>query len=149
MALDRWVALFIFFLCALYGYTAWFSMDQLLAPVLRNNPIWPSTFPKVLAIGGMILALAVVLGVEKEDEPKPLEINYKRLHDYNLVQALALRPLGFLASTFLFLSLGSIILGERRFVMIAIVAAIAAGSVWYLVEQVLGIFLRPLPTFII
>ena len=159
MALDRWVALFIFLLCAVYGYTAWFSMDQLLAPVLRNNPIWPSTFPKVLAIGGMVLALAVVLGVEKEEEPKPLEIKYKRLHDDNLVQALALlalmvvyafalRPLGFLASTFLFLSLGSIILGERRFVMIAIIAAVAAGSVWYLVEQVLGIFLRPLPTFL-
>lgn len=159
MALDRWVALFVFFLCAFYGYTAWFAMDHLLAPVLRNNPIWPSTFPKVLAIGGMIFALAVVLGVEKEDEPKPLEINYKRLHDYNLVQALALlalmvvyalvlRPLGFLASTFLFLSLGSLILGERRYLMIAVIAAVAAGSVWYLVEQVLGIFLRPLPTFL-
>lgn len=159
MALDRWVALFIFFLCVLYGYTAWFTMDHLLAPVLRNNPIWPSTFPKILAIGGMILALAVVLGLEKEEEPKPLEINYKRLHDYNLVQALALlslmavyafalRPLGFLASTFLFLSLGSIILGERRFLMTTIIAAVAAGSVWYLVERVLGIFLRPLPTFL-
>jgi len=159
MALDRWVALFIFFLCALYGYTAWFTMDHLLAPVLSNNPIWPSTFPKVLAIGGMFFALAVVFGLEKEEEPKPLEINYKRLHDYNLVQALvllalmvayafALRPLGFLASTFLFLSLGSIILGERRFLMTAIIAAIAAGSVWYLVDRVLGIFLRPLPTFL-
>lgn len=159
MSLDRWVALIVFFLCAFYGYTAWFAMDHLLAPVLRNNPIWPSTFPKVLAIGGMVFALAVVLGVEKDDKPKALEINYKRLHEYKLVQALALlvlmvvyalvlRPLGFLASTFLFLSFGSLILGERRYLVIATIAAVAAGSVWYLVAQVLGIFLRPLPTFL-
>ena len=159
MALDRWVALFIFLFCAVYGYTAWFGMDHLLAPVLRNNPIWPSTFPKVLAIGGMIFALVVILGLEKDEEPKPLEINYLRLHDYNLGQALALlglmviyaftlRPLGFLASTFLFISLGGFILGERRLLALVLVAAVAAGSVWYLVERVLGIFLRPLPTFL-
>ena len=29
-----------------------------------------------------------------------------------------------------------------------VVAAIAAGSVWYLVQEVLGIFLRPLPFFL-
>jgi putative tricarboxylic transport membrane protein len=30
-----------------------------------------------------------------------------------------------------------------------IVSAIAAGFVWYLVDSVLGIFLRPLPFFLI
>jgi putative tricarboxylic transport membrane protein len=61
--------------------------------------------------------------------------------------ALLLRPLGFLSATFLFLFLGSFILGERRFVLMAVIAGIAAGCVWYLVDAVLGIFLSPLPGF--
>ena len=46
-----------------------------------------------------------------------------------------------------FLILGSVILGERRFVLTAVIAALATGIVWYLVQVVLGIFLRPLPMF--
>ena len=61
--------------------------------------------------------------------------------------ALLLRPLGFLAATFLFLAGGSFILGERRFVVMTVVAAVAAGAVWYLVDVVLGIFLSPFPSF--
>ncbi len=51
-------------------------------------------------------------------------------------------------ATFLFLTLGSFILGERRFVLMIIVAGLAAGSIWYLVDNVLGIFLSPLPSFL-
>ena len=87
------------------------------------------------------------------------DINLSKLGEYNVGQAaillglmvayaLLLRPLGFLAATFLFLFSGSFILGERRFVLMAIVSAVAAASVWYLVDAVLGIFLRPLPLFV-
>ena len=65
-----------------------------------------------------------------------------------IAYALLLRPLGFLAATFLFLSVGSFILGERRFGMMILVSAIAAGGVWYLVDAVLGIFLSPFPSFL-
>ena len=61
------------------------------------------------------------------------------------VYALVLRPVGFLAATFLFLSIGSLILGERRYLVIAIVSAAATAGIWYLVNVVLGIFLQPLP----
>ena len=62
-----------------------------------------------------------------------------------VVYALALRPAGFLLSTSLFLILGSAILGERRWLTMILVAALATGIVWWLVDEVLGIFLRPLP----
>ena len=58
-----------------------------------------------------------------------------------------LRPAGFLLSTFGFLCIGAMLLGERKFHILIPVAAIATGAVWYLVEGVLGIFLRPLPIF--
>ncbi|MEN0000343.1 MAG: tripartite tricarboxylate transporter TctB family protein, partial [Pseudomonadota bacterium] len=53
----------------------------------------------------------------------------------------------FLLSTVGFLTLGAVILGERKFHYLIPIALVAAGVVWYLVEGVLGIFLRPLPFF--
>lgn len=160
MALDRWIALVILLVFLAYGYTAWFTMDALLPPILQRNPIWPSSFPKVLSIAGALVSLAVIFNLEKSKlDAETREINYRRLHDYRIGQAalligfmiayaLLLRPLGFLISTFLFLTLGAVVLGERRLIVTMIVAAVAAGIVWYLVEQVLGIFLRPLPMFL-
>ena len=57
MALDRWIALILLGICLVYGYTAWFTMDSQLAPFMKRNPIWPSTFPKVLSILAMAASL--------------------------------------------------------------------------------------------
>ena len=158
MALDRWIALCLLGLCILYGYTAWFTMDASLAPFMRRNPIWPSTFPKVLSVLGITASFIILIGLEKGEE-KIGEIDHRRLGDYFLgqalvllglmvVYALCLRPLGFLFSTSAFLIFGSSILGERKLHVMIPVAFIATGAVWYLVQEVLGIFLRPLPIFV-
>ena len=158
MALDRWIALILLGICLVYGYTAWFTMDGSLAPFMKRNPIWPSTFPKVLSVLGIVACVIILLGLEKS-EIKEAEIDYRRLGDYHLGQAvlllalmvayaLCLRPLGFLISTSLFLILGSAILGERKWPLMILIAALATGIVWYLVQQILGIYMRPLPGFI-
>lgn len=161
MALDRWIALVFITFCCAYGYLAFFTMDQLLPPFMQRNPVWPSTFPKVLAVLGILIGLIVLFGLEKpsdKSEPSATDINYRRLHEYELGQALlllglmvlyalALRPAGFLIATSVFLIGGSAILGERKWLVMVPVAILATGCVWYLVQQVLGIFLRPLPFF--
>ena len=158
MALDRWIALVLLGICLAYGYAAWFTMDGSLAPFMKRNPIWPSTFPKVLSALGVLAALFILLGFEKA-EPKEADIDYRRLTEYHLGQALlllglmvayalCLRPLGFLFSTAAFLILGSFILGERKWQTMVPVALIASASVWYLVQEVLGIYMRPLPGFL-
>ena len=158
MALDRWIALILLGLCLAYGYTAWFTMDASLAPFMKRNPIWPSTFPKVLSILGTIACLIILTGIEKT-EIKEAEINYRRLHEYKLGQAvmllalmvayaLCLRPVGFIISTTAFLFLGAVILGERKWILMASVAIIATMIVWYLVQEVLGIYMRPLPSLL-
>ena len=158
MTLDRWIALVLLGICVAYGYAAWFVMDASLAPFMKRNPIWPSTFPKVLSVLGMIASLVILFGFEK-GEPKEGEIDYRRLGDYHLGQALlllglmvayalCLRPLGFLISTTSFLLLGSYVLGERKWYVMLPVAVIATLVVWYLVQQVLGIYMRPLPGFL-
>ncbi|MEP4197057.1 MAG: tripartite tricarboxylate transporter TctB family protein [Aliishimia sp.] len=155
MALDRWIALILLGICLIYGYTAWFTMDASLAPFMKRNPIWPSTFPKVLSILGIAACLIILSGLEKS-EVKEAEIDYRRLHEYKLGQAilllglmvayaLCLRPVGFIISTTTFLFLGAFILGERKWFLMISVALIATMIVWYLVQQVLGIYMRPLP----
>lgn len=155
MALDRWIALVLLGICLAYGYAAWFTMDDGLAPFMRRNPIWPSTFPKVLSILGIIATTIILLGFEKST-PKEADIDYRRLGEYHLGQAvmllalmviyaLCLRPVGFLISTSGFLILGSFILGERKWHIMLPVSLIATLAVWYLVQEVLGIYMRPLP----
>jgi putative tricarboxylic transport membrane protein len=161
MALDRWLALIFIAFCCAYGYLAFFTMDQSLPPFMQRNPVWPSTFPKILSVLGVVIGLIVVLGLEKptdQAEPSATDINFSRLHEYKLGQALmllglmvayalALRPIGFLLATTLFLAGGSAILGERKWHIMIPVSMLAAGCVWYLVQEVLGIFLRPFPFF--
>lgn len=159
MALDRWIALILLGICLVYGYTAWFTMDAGLAPFMKRNPIWPSTFPKVLSILGTIACLIILSGVEKTETKEP-EIDYRRLHEYKLGQAimllalmvayaLCLRPVGFIFSTTAFLFVGAFVLGERKWVLMISVAVIATMIVWYLVQEVLGIYMRPLPGFLV
>lgn len=158
MALDRWIALAFITLCCVYGYAAFFTMDDLLSPILRRNPVWPSTFPKILSVLGLIVGFIILFGPKSKtiETKKAGAIDLSRLGDYYVGQALALialmvayalvlRPLGFVGSTIGFLVFGSLILGERRFHILIPVAVIAAGSMWYLVQEVLGIFLRPWP----
>lgn len=158
MALDRWIAVIFLLICLTYGYTAFFAMDASLPPFMRRNPIWPSTFPKILSILGMILALVVIF-TSKETEIKEGDIDYRRLHEYKLGQALLLislmiayalllRPAGFIPSTITFLIMGSVLLGERRWIAMILTAGIATGFIWYLVQVVLGIFLSPWPAFL-
>ena len=157
MALDRWVALVVLGICLIYGYTAWFMMDGALPPIMKRLAVWPSSFPKVLSLAGVILSSIVLLGVEKGEE-KVGDIDYRRLHEYKLGQALVLlglmvayaillRPAGFLVATSGFLIGGSMILGERRWFVMILVSTIATFGIWYLVQEVLGILLRPLPYF--
>ena len=159
MALDRWIALIILLICITYGYTAFFTMDAGMPPFMRRSPIWPSTFPKTLAVLGIIISLSIVFGMEKSDANiKEGDINYRKLGQYKIGQAfflllfmvayaLFLRPMGFLASTTAFLMFSGILLGERKLLRLLLISGLASGVIWYLVQEVLGIFLRPFPFF--
>ena len=159
MALDRWIALVIGLVFVVYGHTAFFGMDDLLPPILKRNPIWPSTFPKILSVVGVLAAVAVAVNIEKSSKQVGDDMDITKWRQYKLfnaflliagmiIYALTLRSLGFLTSTFLFLSLGGILLGDRRFILLAVVSAAASYGIWYLVDSVLGIYMTPYPAFI-
>ena len=160
MTLDRWIAFVILCVALAYGYAAFFTMDASLPPFMQRNPIWPSTFPKILAVLTVVTALVILLGLEKSaSEKPPADIDYRQLGNYKIGQALSLlglmvayalllHPVGFLLATVGFLTIGAVVLGERKLHYLLPITMLATGIVWYLVEGVLGIFLRPLPFFL-
>jgi putative tricarboxylic transport membrane protein len=158
MKLDKWIAVLFLLLCLIYGYTA-FTYE--LLPFERNMSFLPNTMPITLSVLGGILALVLIFAPETApDDGEVLgTIEVSKLRQYKLGQAivlllamvayaLALRPIGFMASTVLFLAGGSFILGERRYLIMIPIAVTGAFGIWYLVQEVLGIFLRPWPWFI-
>ena len=161
MTLDRAIAGIFILICLIYGYTAFVTMEANLLPFELNMVFLPNTMPKLLSILGVIVGLVVVIqtGPETNTEIDPSEIDYRNMLQYKLAQALfllalmvayalLLRPIGFLIATTSFLAGGSMILGERKFIMLIPIAVFTAFLSWYLVQEVLGIFLRPWPWFI-
>ena len=160
MPLDRAIAGIFILICLIYGYTAFVPMEEGLLPFELNMTFLPNTMPKLLSVLGIVIGLVIVLQPRYEgaSDSDPNEIDQKKLLQYKFSQALfllglmlayalLLRPIGFVTTTTLFLAFGGIILGERRLVILVSISVFTSLVLWYLVQEVLGIFLRPWPWF--
>jgi len=162
--LNRLVALGLLAFSSGYFYL---SYSYNLLPFERFLPVKPNTMPIGLAIAGIICSLAILIQPKSQDNEIKGDgtVNQQdreylnNLKKYNWNQgigllvlatayALSLRLLGFIIGTTSFLFLGGILLGDRRYILIIIVSITSSFIVWYLVDQVLTIFLRPWPGFI-
>ena len=158
MALDKWIAVVFLVIALVYGYSAY---TYPLLPFELYMVFLPNTMPMALSGLGILLSLLIILTPRK-----PAEVDGTVLGDFDtsnlrqyktgqalgliaamILYALALRPIGFLLATTLFLVGTEWILGERKPLLMIVTASIGAGSIWYLVQEALGIFLRPLPWF--
>ena len=158
MALDKSIAVLLLVIAIIYGYA---SYTYPLLPFELNMVFLPNTMPMVLSVLGILLSLIIILTPTKTvdaGEDTLGDFDIPRLRDHKTGQALgliaamvfyalALRPVGFLAATTLFLFGTGWILGERKPHIMIPSALIGAGFIWYLVQEALGIFLRPLPWF--
>lgn len=159
MTLERLLALLFVMIAIIYAYTAFFLMDASLPPFAKNSPIWPSTFPKVIGSLGLLIGLVLIANSVNQDFAEAQQkMNELKSYEWKPVLifiammiafALMLRPAGFIFSSITFLVLGAIVLGERRYIFLAIIATIFSFGIWYLVQEVLGIFLRPWPGFLV
>ena len=158
MGLDRWLALIMGAVFLVYGYTAFLGMDHLLPPILRRDPVLPSTFPKILSVFGLFAVFCVLTKVEcAPEQASPLP--FAKWRQYKIIEAvallvvmgiyaLALRPLGFMLSTVAFLVFGGILLGERRLVVLFVFPVLVSYIVWQLLNTLLGVHLPPYPIFL-
>ena len=159
MPLDKWIAAVFLVISIVYGIA---SFNYPLVPFERNMVFLPNTLPMVLSVLGIIFSLLIMIApkssVDAEGDALG-SINLDKWRQYKIGQALTLialmlayaltlRSFGFILSTTLFLVASGWILGERKLPMMFSIAVIGAFSIWYLVQETLGIFLRPLPWFI-
>jgi len=157
MALDRLVALVFLLISLVYGFAAF---NYPLLPFERNMPFLPNTLPMVLSVLGVAISLFIMVAPRREADADDLgDINLETVRRFKLGQtfglvaamalyAVLLRPIGFLAATALFIVGSSFVLGERKYHVLIPIAAVTAISIWYLVQETLGIFLRPWPSFL-
>lgn len=152
LTFDRSLALLVLLCFCLYGYSAFFVMDAQLPPFAKLSPVWPSSFPKLLALLGLALSLSQVLKpsnvLAEADTPNWRGWQWKTAMSFVAMMvsyAVLLRPIGFVASTVLFLMIGAALLGARQWWVMSIIALMSAFGIWYLVDPVLGIYLRPWP----
>lgn len=158
MALDKWIALIFLVIALVYGYAAF---TYPLLPFELNMTFLPNTMPMALSGLGILLSLIIVLTPKRPADVDGTvlgEFDTANLRKYKtgqalglivamVIYALALRPIGFILATTLFLVGTGWILGERKLPFMTAVALVGAGGIWYLVQEALGIFLRPLPWF--
>ena len=108
----------------------------------------------MLSVLGLVASCIILFNFEGDDEEIG-EIDYRRLHEYKLgqavmllvlmaVYAMCLAPLRFYRLNDVIPDpwLNSFWANASGHIML-IVAAIATFAVWYLVSQVLGIYMRP------
>ena len=157
MALDRWIAVFFLTVSIIYGYAA-FNYE--LLPFERNMAFLPNTMPMALSVIGVVLSLLLVLAPRAKSSEGDLgDIDLETVRSFKLGQAFGLaaamvlyavllRPIGFLAATTLFIAGSAFVLGERKFHILVPVAVVTAVGIWYLVQETLGIFLSPWPSFL-
>jgi putative tricarboxylic transport membrane protein len=157
MALDRWVAIVFLAISIVYGYAAF---NYPLLPFERNMSFLPNTLPMALSVLGVFLSLLIALGPRAKPSEGDLgDIDLKTVRSFKLGQAFGLvaamvfyavllRPIGFLTATTLFIVGSAFVLGERKFHILVPVAVVTAVGIWYLVQETLGIFLRPWPLFL-
>ena len=160
--LNRAVALALLGFSSGYGYLAYFYH---LLPFEKFLSVRPNTMPIGLAIAGIICSLVILIQpqvpeVEGDGTVNRPDAEYlQNPQNYNwgqgigllllaVVYALSLRAAGFLFCTSAFLVLGGILLGERRYTFLIPISITASVLVWYLVDQVLTIYLRPWPGWV-
>jgi putative tricarboxylic transport membrane protein len=161
--LDKWIAAFFLVVTLAYGYS---TVSYQLLPFERNMVFLPTTLPTGLTIISALLCMLIILTPSQQTQDSDPETedteqtgSARYIEQYEIGQALylvlamiafalALRPIGFLATTTLFLIATGWILGERKLKLMIPIAAISAFSIWYLVQETLGLYLRPLPWFL-
>ena len=160
--LNRVVALVLLAFSSGYLYLAY---SYHLLPFERFLAVKPNTMPMGLAIGGIVCSLIILIRPQVPDVEGDGTVNrpdaeyLQNPQNFNwgqgvgllvlaAVYAVSLHALGFIFCTSAFLVLGGILLGERRYTFLIPIAITASVLVWYLVDEVLTIFLRPWPSWI-
>ncbi|GEN43549.1 MULTISPECIES: tripartite tricarboxylate transporter TctB family protein [Pseudoalteromonas] len=136
-------------LFTLYAVVAW---QIPLLPFEEYETVTSATLPKVYAAFGIVVCLlAIATTLLKPSEKEATDENLEKSHVLRTISLLVLmviysamlEPVGFLISTSTFLLAGFFVMGERRKGILLFASIPVAVVFWFLMTQVLGIYLVP------
>lgn len=136
-------------LFTLYAVVAW---QIPLLPFEEYETVTSATLPKVYAAFGIVVCLlAITTTLLKPSEKEATDDNLEKSHVLRTISLLVLmviysamlEPVGFLISTSTFLLAGFFLMGERRKGILLFASIPVAVVFWFLMTQVLGIYLVP------
>ncbi len=147
IAKDRIGGVLLLVFCIAYAFL---SQQIRLLPFQENVAFHARTMPEVLSVLG--IALSVIVIVFPGSRARLDFTGYDWLKTILFLALMSLygltiRPLGFIASTSLFLMIGFWLLGERRPLYLILVAVPLVVLFWTLMTQGLDVFIEPLPAF--
>ena len=145
---DRIGGLLLLAFCVAYGIL---SQDIRLLPFQETAAFHARTMPEVLTVLGIGLSLAIIVFPGSRERPSLAGYEWVTCGLFLALMSLygfSIRPLGFLLSTSLFLMLGFALLGERRPLILVLVAVPLVVAFWVLMTQGLDVFIEPLPSFL-
>ncbi|WP_394193261.1 tripartite tricarboxylate transporter TctB family protein [Pseudoalteromonas atlantica] len=137
-------------LFTLYAVVAW---QIPLLPFEEYETVTSATLPKVYAGFGIVVCL-LSIGATLLKQAEAVDEAHQSLEKADVLRTLGLivlmtlysamlEPAGFLLSTSLFLIAGFFVMGERRKKVLLFASIPVAVVFWFLMTQVLGIYLVP------
>lgn len=148
MSRDRVGALLLLVFFVVYGYL---STSIILLPFQLNQAFHARTVPQFLTFVGILLALFLLF---KPSDLRPMDtagMTFKRvgmLCALMVFYGFAVRSLGFLAATTIFLMGGFWVMGERRWLVLVGGSVPIVIGFWLLMTQALDVFVAPFPAFL-
>ena len=144
---DRIGGLLLLAFCVTYAFL---SQQIRLLPFQENVAFHARTMPEVLSVLGIGLSLIVIAFPGSKARLDFTGYDWVKVVLFLVLMSaygFTIRPLGFIASTSLFLMIGFWLLGERRPLYLILVAVPLVVLFWVLMTQGLDVFIEPLPTF--
>ena len=145
---DRIGGLLLLVFCLFY----WWKIGNIrLLPFQVNEAFTPRTIPQVLAVLGTGLSLLVIAFPFNRERLDLRSLNWPLALAFLVlmsVYGLAVRPMGFLISTSVFLMIGFALLGERSVIKLVLVSVPLVVMFWVLMHFGLSVFVEPLPFFL-
>lgn len=125
--------------------------DIRLLPFQANQAFTARTLPEALSVLGVGLSVLIILFPSNKEKLELRSLNWPLGLAFLVLMSiygLAVRPMGFLLSTSLFLMAGFAMLGERNILKLVLVAVPLVVAFWALMNYGLSVFIEPLPFFL-
>jgi putative tricarboxylic transport membrane protein len=144
---DRTGGCILLAFCCAYGVLA---LDIPTTTTQMGSAFSARTMPFALAIVGISLSLCLIFLPGKTQVTNQAPVYWFKGAAFIVLMSaygFVIRPFGFLVATIAFLTLGFWLLGERRIITLIVLPAIVATLFWFLLSELLGVYIAPGPAF--